>query len=134
MEFPKPKEDVVNQAMLTAWRDTGKLLLQHCAKCAAITFYPRKRCPSCLSEKLENQPSTGQGTVISFCVVHRGVDEAFRQLGTTVTMASVKTDEGPQIITRIVGDDRDQVTIGHRVKIYDGPIGEEYPLPVYSLA
>lgn len=134
MEFPMPTEDSVNRRMLQAWRTDGQLMLQHCKQCAAVTYYPRKRCPSCWSDQLENRPSGGQGTIISYSVVHRGVDEAFRQLGTTVTLASVKTDDGPQIITLIVGDDRDQVTIGGRVKLAQSADRQRYPLPVYSLA
>lgn len=134
MEFPMPTEDSVNRAMLQAWRTRGQLMLQHCRGCAAVTYYPRKRCPSCWSDALDNQPSGGQGTVISYSVVHRGVDEAFRQLGATVTLASVKTDEGPQIITLIVGDDRGEVAIGGRVKLAKGADPQRYPLPVYALA
>lgn len=132
-EFPKPTEDSVNRPMLEAWRDNGQLMLQQCGKCNTVIYYPRKRCTTCLSDQLLNVPSSGGGTVISFSVVHRGVDEAFRRLGTTVTLASVRTDEGPQIITRIVGDTRDQVAIGHRVKLFDGLPRDDYPLPVYAL-
>lgn len=134
MDFPKPKEDSVNKEMLAAWRDAGSLLLQQCGQCGTVIFYPRKRCTKCLSADLENRPSSGGGEVISFSIVHRGVDEAFRQLGTTVTIAVVKTDEGPQVITRIIGENRDQVTIGKRVKLYDGGNRDEFPLPVYVLA
>ena len=128
-----PTEDAVNKAMLEAWRTRGQLLLQHCKKCAAVTYYPRKRCPSCWSDQMDNRPSHGHGTIISYSVVHRGVDEAFRQLGTTVTLASVKTDEGPQLITLVVGDDRDQVAIGGRVKLAQDADRQRYPLPVYVL-
>ncbi|MBG9387984.1 Zn-ribbon domain-containing OB-fold protein [Caenimonas aquaedulcis] len=134
MEFPKPTEDAVNREMLQAWHAHGELLLQHCTQCAAVTYYPRRICPSCWSSRMENRPSAGEGTVISFSVVHRGVDEAFRQLGTTVTLASVRTDDGPQLITLIVGDDRDQVAIGGRVRLARDADRERYPLPVYSLA
>jgi uncharacterized OB-fold protein len=133
MEFPMPTEDSVNRSMLEAWRSRGELLLQHCKHCRTVIYYPRKRCTSCLSEMLENRPSAGKGTVVSFSVVHRGVDEAFRQLGTTVTLAVVRTDDGPQLITRIVGNDQDQVQIGHRVQLFDGDSREGYPLPVYCL-
>lgn len=133
MKFPMPTEDSVNQAMLQAWRESGQLLLQHCKQCAAVTYYPRKICPSCWSAQMENRASQGHGIVISFSVVHRGVDEAFRELGTTVTLASVQTDDGPQLITLIVGDDRDEVAIGGRVKLAKDVDRQRYPLPVYSL-
>ena len=133
MKFPMPTEDAVNREMLQAWRTQGQLLLQHCKQCAAVTYYPRKICPSCWSSQLENRASGGQGTIISFSVVHRGVDEAFRELGTTVTLASVQTDDGPQLITLIVGDDRGEVAIGGRVTLARDADRQRYPLPVYAL-
>ncbi len=133
MEFPMPTEDSVNRAMLEAWRTRGELLLQHCAACEAVIYYPRKRCPSCLGGRLENRPSTGEGRIVSFSVVHRGVDEAFRQQGDTVTLAVVQTDDGPQLVTRIVGADQGNVGIGQRVTLFDGASREGLRLPVYRL-
>lgn len=133
MDFPIPTEDSVNQAMLTAWRDYGEFLLQHCADCGQATYYPRKRCPSCWSAKLENRASAGGGEVVTFSVIHRGVEDAFRELGTTVTLAVIKTDEGPQVITRIVGERVEQIEIGRRVNLYTGADRASYPLPVYAL-
>ena len=89
--------------MLAAWRNKGEFLLQHCADCGEATYYPRKRCPSCWSARMENRASAGGGEVVTFSIIHRGVEDAFRELGTTVTLAVVRTDEGPQVITRIVG-------------------------------
>jgi hypothetical protein len=133
MEFPVPTEDSVNRAMLAAWRSRGELLLQHCAACGTVTYYPRKRCPSCWSGEMSDRPSTGGGNVVTFSVVHRGVDEAFRQQGTTVTLAVVETDDGPQVITLIVGEDRVRTAIGQRVRLYAGADRASFPLPVYSL-
>jgi uncharacterized OB-fold protein len=134
MEFPMPTEDSVNRAMLAAWRDHGELLLQHCDDCGAVIFYPRKRCPSCWSASLTNRASAGAGTIVTFSIVHRGVDEAFRREGQNVVLAVVKTDEGPQVITRIVGCEPSEVEIGQRVKLYADSDREGYPLPVYSIA
>jgi len=134
MEFPMPTEDSVNRAMLAAWRDHGELLLQHCDDCGAVIFYPRKRCPSCWSASLTNRASAGAGSIVTFSIVHRGVDEAFRREGHNVVLAVVKTDEGPQVITRIVGCDPSEVEIGQRVQLYSDSDRECYPLPVFSIA
>jgi uncharacterized OB-fold protein len=134
MEFPMPTEDSVNKPMLTGWRERGELVLQHCPDCGAVTYYPRKICPSCWSRKLESRPSSGGGRIISFSIVHRGVDEAFRQQGKLVTLAAVQTDDGPQVITRIIVEDTSQVKIGGRVRLYAGSDRAQFPLPVYALA
>ncbi|WP_375508964.1 Zn-ribbon domain-containing OB-fold protein [uncultured Caballeronia sp.] len=120
--------------MLAAWRDHGELLLQHCDDCGAVIFYPRKRCPSCWSASLTNRASAGAGTIVTFSIVHRGVDEAFRREGQNVVLAVVKTDEGPQVITRIVGCEPSEVEIAQRVKLYANSDREGYPLPVYLIA
>ena len=134
MEFPMPTEDSVNQAMLIAWRTQGQLLLQRCDNCGAVIFFPRKRCPSCWSASLANRASVGVGSIVTFSIVHRGVDEAFRLQGQQVVLAVVKTDDGPQIITRIVGCDPAEVEIDQRVQLYAGNDRAAYPLPVYSIA
>ncbi|MGX1787108.1 Zn-ribbon domain-containing OB-fold protein [Bosea sp. NPDC055332] len=133
MEFPQPTEDAVNTSMLKAWRAHGQLLLQHCQGCGHVFFYPRNRCPECWSAELENKPSCGRGEIHTFSIVHRGVDAAFRAQGTAVAMAVVKTEEGPQVITRIVADDLSGVAIGQTVTLYAGNDRGGYPLPVYSL-
>ena len=46
---------------------------------------------------------------------------------------SFRTDEGPQVITRIVGVGAEQIEIGRKVKLYAGIDWASYPLPVYSL-
>jgi uncharacterized OB-fold protein len=134
MDFPKPIEDSVNKAMLSAWRTRGQLLLQHCRACGHPFFYPRNRCPSCWSADLEDRASAGEGEIHTFSIVHRGVDEAFRAQGTAVALAVVKTSEGPQVITRIVVDDLSKVQIGRKVRLYEGQDREIYPLPVYALS
>jgi uncharacterized OB-fold protein len=133
MQHPRPVEDAVNRDMLNAWRSNGHLLLQHCSDCGEAFYYPRKRCPSCWSAKIENRASTGRGTIVTFSLIHRGVDEIFRAQGVIVALAVVKTDEGPEIITRIVTDDLSKVKIGLGVTLYAGTEREIYPLPVYEL-
>lgn len=134
MDFPQPTEDSVNRTMLSAWREHGQLMLQHCRACGHPFFYPRNRCPSCWSAELEDRPSTGEGEIYTFSIVHRGVDEAFRAQGTAVALAVVKTTEGPQVITRIVTDDLSAVEIGRKVRLYDGRDRADYSLPVFALA
>jgi uncharacterized OB-fold protein len=133
MEFPMPTEDSVNRSMLSAWRTRGELMLQHCAACGHVTYYPRKRCPACWSAELKDQASVGKGEIVTFSLVHRGVDEAFRAQGTIVALAVVKTTEGPQVITRIIADDLTEIEIGQAVTLYAGTDRSNYPLPVYSL-
>lgn len=133
MEFPQPTEDSVNKVMLSAWRNHGQLMLQHCRSCNHAFFYPRNRCPSCWSADLEDRPSAGTGEIHTFSIVHRGVDAVFRAQGTAVAMAVVKTAEGPQVITRIVTEELSEVQIGRKVRLYAGADRESYPLPVYAL-
>jgi uncharacterized OB-fold protein len=81
---------------------------------------------------MTDRASGGLGSVVTFSIIHRAVEEVFRQQDAAVTLAVVRTDEGPQLITKIVGDASGQVAIGARVELYEGDRAT-HPLPVYCL-
>ncbi len=93
----------------------GEFLLERCRGCGAVVWYPRGFCPSCGSSDVTLEPASGEGTVYSFSVVHRGAGE-YRGCEPYV-VAYVELDEGPRILTNVVGGDPDSLVIGARVRM-----------------
>lgn len=90
----------------------GELRLQRCESCGRAVFYPRSLCPHCHSDRLVWTVATGEGTVYSYTVAHRGFGEFAAQAPYTVAL--VDLDEGVRMLTRIVGG---PVAIGDRVRL-----------------
>jgi uncharacterized OB-fold protein len=78
----------------------GDLLLQRCATCGEPGFPPAVACRACLSRDLRWEPSAGLATLYSWTVVYRAVSPAFR---TPYAPAIVTLDEGPQLMTSLIG-------------------------------
>lgn len=101
----------------------GKLLLQRCLDCGALRFYPRRACPGCWSERAEWIEARGRGRVASFTVIHRPPAPAFAARVPYV-VALVDLDEGPRMMTNIVGDDALDVAIDDAVEVAFEPRGD----------
>ena len=94
------------------------LELQRCSACGHVPAFERIACPHCFRE-LEWQPSSGAGKVESFTVIHRTHADRYAP-HVPIVMALIALDDGPQVISTIVGDDRLETEIGARVEPTDG--------------
>ena len=108
-----------------------ELVLQKCAGCAAIRFYPRALCPACLSTETQYVRTSGRGTVYTFTVTHQNQAPGFRD-GLPYVMAYVELDEGPRILTNIVQTPPDEVTIGMPVEVVFEDIDETLAIPKFQ--
>ena len=87
--------------------NAGRLMLKKCNSCGELHFYPRALCPFCYGET-EWVEAQGTGEIYSFSVMQRA-DPPY-------AIAWVKLDEGPAIMTNIVGCDFGAIRIGMKVK------------------
>jgi uncharacterized OB-fold protein len=93
----------------------GKLLLPRCNSCDAVIWYPRRFCPSCHRvDDVSWFEASGRGTVYSFTVVRQAPGPW--KAAVPYVIAYVELDEGPRILTNVVGCDADDVSIGQRVE------------------
>ncbi|MCH7705646.1 MAG: Zn-ribbon domain-containing OB-fold protein [Chloroflexi bacterium] len=85
------------------WEATKRheLVMPRCKTCAATFFYPRERCPDCLSNDLEWVSVSGRGRVYSFTVVYQPGGQAFRD-DTPYVYAMIQLDEGPMMVSNLV--------------------------------
>lgn len=99
------------------WAGTaeGTFLLQRCDDCETVIWYPRGHCPACMSMNVSSFDCAGNGVVYSFSITRKGAG-AWRDSGPYV-LAYVELDEGPRVLTNIVGCPVDTVHIGQPVKV-----------------
>jgi hypothetical protein len=111
-----------------------ELCLPWCVPCGAFFFYPRAACPSCLSGQIEWRRVSGRGRLHTFTLVHRG-PKGF-PLPTPYVLAVVELDEGPRIMTNLVGvaATPDAVRIGMAVEVTFVDATDEIGLPHFRPA
>ena len=95
---------------------THRLLLPHCNSCGKFWFPPSRRCPHCLSSDFVWRESKGEGRIYSFVVYHRVYHPGFEG-EVPYTVAIVELDEGPRMLSNIVGIAPDAVRCDMRVRV-----------------
>lgn len=79
----------------------GELRLQRCRPCDGFYFPPRRFCPRCLSDDVAWERLSGRATLHTYVINHRaapGFEPGY-------AIAVVQLDEGPRMMTNIVGID-----------------------------
>ena len=104
-------------------RPTDKFMLPRCEDCGRFHFYPRPACPHCGGARLAWSEPSGRGEVYSHSTVHRAPSPAFKD-DVPYVIAIVKTDEGPHLLSRVVGVSPEQVSIGMRLRVKLGGDGK----------
>jgi uncharacterized protein len=115
------------------WRAAreGQLVLQRCAACGIVRFYPRFACPACWSERAEWIEASGQGRVHTFTIVHRAPSAAFAGRVPYV-VALVDLAEGPRMTANIVGDGALDVQIDDPVTVTFEERADGFKLPQFT--
>lgn len=121
---PVPYRSPDTAAFWTATAER-RLLVTYCSRCAEYIWYPRRFCPRCACLDISWREVSGRGTVYTFTVVHRTDLPEFRD-AVPYVVGYVELDEGPRVMTNIVGIDPDQVHIGLPVSVlFEDPVFEE---------
>ena len=128
--LPEPVSNADSAPYWTAARER-RLLIRSCRACGTKHFMPRHLCPACWSDQLEWVPSAGKGSVHSFSIIRRAPVAAFAQKVPYV-VALIDLDEGPRMVTNIVGDDALSVRIGERVEVTFEERGDGAMLPQFQ--
>jgi len=123
--IPDPETEPYWQAV-----NEGRLTVQRCTVCGKSQLYPRWRCLRCRGQ-VEWVEATGGGTVYSFTVIRQNFSRSFRHLIPYV-VALVDLDEGPRLMTNLVGVDPDDVRIGMRVRVKFEQVSEEASVPLFE--
>lgn len=81
--------------------DKRELWLQYCPECQITIFYPRGRCPHCLSNSLKWKPASGRAKLHAYTVVHVSALPEFAEMVPYV-YALVDLEEGVRIASNII--------------------------------
>jgi len=126
---PSPRTTPETERFWEATKDE-QFLLRQCDDCGEHHHYPRSRCPFCFSANIEWAEASGDGTVYSYTVTHQNegpYDEA-----TPYVLAYVELDEGPRVMTNVVGVEPEDVYVGQEVTVVFDETGEGYSLPRFA--
>jgi uncharacterized protein len=127
---PRPIPDPDSERYWKALKD-GRLMLQYCGDCAGAQVYHQAICRSCGGGRFEYRSASGYATVYSFSVVHRAPGPAFSQ-DTPYAVLLVELDEGPRMISSLIGAAPESVTFGTRVRLVCDPVTDEISLPRFQ--
>jgi uncharacterized OB-fold protein len=94
----------------------GEFLLQRCADCEEWIYYPREWCPECFGIELQWKEAAGEGTVLTYTVVHETPIAAYADR-TPYVIAVVRLEEGPQMMANVVNCEPGDVDIGTHVRV-----------------
>ena len=94
-----------------------RLTAQRCKACSKFfTFPPQASCPHCLSPDYEWVGVLGTGKVYSFVNYHRAWHPAYQDK-TPYNVSLIDLDEGPRLISNVIGCQPGEVKIGMSVEV-----------------
>lgn len=108
-----------------------ELRVQKCAACGHYQFYPRLYCTACMSDRVEWVKTVGRAKVLSYTIIYRPVTQAFAG-DVPYVVAMVTLDEGPQMMTNIIGCEPEKVHIGMPVQVTFDDWTEEISVPKFK--
>jgi uncharacterized protein len=134
MDFDKPLP-VPTPTSAPFWQglNEGIVRLQRCGDCRAWVFYPRNRCPKCLSDRLSWQTVSGNGRLLTFTIARQPTSPHFAD-EVPQKLAVVELDEGVHITTTLVDIAEQDIEIGMRLKPCFDRVSEEITLLRYQAA
>jgi uncharacterized OB-fold protein len=121
---PLPKPTETSRPFWDAAKQ-HRLQLQHCGGCQSFIYYPRDRCPHCLSDQLEWRPVSGKGKVYSYTTVRRASVRSFADK--PYVLAIVELDEGVRMTTNIEAPP-ESIKIGMPVTVFFDDVTPERTL------
>ncbi|WP_128904748.1 Zn-ribbon domain-containing OB-fold protein [Halorubrum amylolyticum] len=129
-DLPAPEPSITPETE-EFWEATteGRLLIRHCNDCGDAYHYPRTFCPFCGSDDTEWTES-GQGEIYAYTVTHQA-GGAYGEAAPYI-LAYVELEEGPRVMTNIVGADPDETEIGDEVEVVFDEASESASLPRFT--
>ncbi|MCU1484769.1 MAG: hypothetical protein JWN67_1515 [Actinomycetia bacterium] len=106
----------------------GRLVAQRCGACGRLHHPPRPACPECHAVEQEVVDLAGTGTIYSYAVLHHPRSPQFTY---PLVAVLVDLDEGPRIVSNLVGVEPADVRIGMAVRVSFEPTADDLAVPVF---
>jgi uncharacterized OB-fold protein len=110
-----------------------ELVVQRCARCGLLRFPPRELCSRCWSRDAEWTPVSGRGEVYSFYWMHQVYHPGFAA-DVPYAVVVVRLEEGPHLVSNVVGCSREQLRVGMPVAATFVDAGDGVVLPKFRPA
>jgi uncharacterized OB-fold protein len=132
LDYKKPLPNV-NEDTREFWHSCRlhQLRFQKCGSCGHIRWPPSMICPMCYSRDTQWIVSGGKGKVYTFVVYHVAYHPGFED-EVPYVVADVELEEGPRLLTNIVGCRTDEVECDMSVEVTWEDITEEFSLPKFK--
>jgi uncharacterized OB-fold protein len=116
------------------WSGTldGKLLVQECSMCGQRQLYGRSLCTNCHSAALNWIETSGRGTIYSRTIIRQNPSRSFKHMIPFV-VALIDLDEGPRMMSNVIGTPAEEVNIGDRVRVTFETVSDAAALPLFEL-
>lgn len=113
---PRPLPEITPEtAPFWANATDGEFRLMECGDCGLVFYYPRGHCPDCFNENVTGRPAAGTGEVYTYAATSSIA--GWPKDALPVVAAIVELDEGPRVLTNVVGCEPAAVTIGMPVTV-----------------
>ena len=126
--LPKPNADTAH--FWDGCRE-HELRFQKCAKCGHVRWPASFLCPTCHSQETLWMTAKGRGKIYSYVIYHRAYHPGFEK-DVPYAVALVELDEGPRMLTNIIGCRPEEVQCDMPVEIEWEDIEENISLPKFS--
>ena len=115
LQHPRPSASWETRAY---WEGCARheLVLQRCRDCGTVQHRPRAVCARCLGNSIEHFAASGRGAVYTYTVIRQNGVPPFRD-ALPYVLAYVDLEEGPRLLTNIIGCDPTAVEIGMSVEV-----------------
>jgi uncharacterized OB-fold protein len=109
----------------------GVLMLQRCEACGHLRYPISPVCPQCIGTSATWVETDPAGEVYSFGVFRHAYNDAWRDR-VPYTVALVRLDAGPTLISNIVGVDPQDVRVGQRVTAVFEHVTDDVAIPQFT--
>lgn len=126
--LPKPNPDT--QPFWDSCKE-HQLKFQKCQNCHQVRWPPSIICPVCYSNDTEWIVAGGKGKVYTYAIYHQAFHAAFKKDLPYVT-AVIELDEGPHLVTNIVGCKPGEVQCDMPVEVVWDKVTPQFSLPKFK--
>ena len=111
-----------------------RLVLPRCQDCNQFHYYPRAHCPHCWSRNLTWEQVSGRGKLYSYVINYRPAPGF--QDDAPYSIAVVELDEGPRMMTNIVGVPQtpEDLVLDMALEVSFEDVNDEITLPKFRPA
>jgi len=128
---PRPTIDPDSKIYWDAAND-NKLMVQYSIETKEYFLYSKQLTNATDSKNIEWRQVSGKGKIYSFTIVYAPAGPAFTD-DTPYIVASIELDEGARIISNLLTDDIEKVSIGDHVKVIFEKQNDGFTIPKFEL-